>query len=391
MNIVLYDNSAWKQLLPITFTRPVSGIRVGILTLREKWEAELKQKVACVTQPHLSKKFNDVSTSGNCIYVAGNLFPNDALIEAISKLAPNEMLLKDTDVLAYHSDKKLDLLASTSMFKKVEFRSTYQSIKRPWDIFLFNGREIEADIIRLELEPNPSILDHTNTLIGNRVFVAENARVQGAILNTSGGSIYIGPEAEVMEGSVIRGPFALGEHSSIKMSSKMYGDTSIGPHCKVGGEVSNVVFQGYANKGHDGFLGNSVIGEWCNLGADTNSSNLKNNYGKIQVWDYETEAMSNTGQQFCGLIMGDHSKTGINTMLNTGTVTGVCANIFDAGFPPKFIPSFSWGGTSGFETFRLDKAFEVAQRMMERRGLNISEEDKEIFKFCFNHDAKYRG
>jgi UDP-N-acetylglucosamine diphosphorylase/glucosamine-1-phosphate N-acetyltransferase len=223
-----------------------------------------------------------------------------------------------------------------------------------------------------------------------KIFIEEGASANDTTFNTTTGCIYIGKDAEVMEGSVVRGPFALCEHSVLKMSSKIYGATTIGPHSKVGGEVNNSVVFGYSNKAHDGFLGNSVIGEWCNLGADTNNSNLKNNYANVKLWNYSGENFIDTGLQFCGLIMGDHSKCGINTMFNTGTVAGVSSNIFGSGFPRNFIPSFSWGGAQGFTTYRFEHAIETAQLVMQRRNTELTDNDKDILKYIFDNDEKFR-
>jgi UDP-N-acetylglucosamine diphosphorylase/glucosamine-1-phosphate N-acetyltransferase len=226
-------------------------------------------------------------------------------------------------------------------------------------------------------------ISKTNKLIGDSkfIFIEEGAIIEGAILNTTTGPIYIGHNAEIMEGSLIRGPFALCDNSTLKLGTKVYGASTIGPHCKIGGEISNVIFQSFSNKGHDGFIGNSVIGEWCNLGAGTNSSNLKNNYGEISSYSYEKLAEVETKQQFMGLFMGDHSKSAINTLFNTASVVGVSVTVFGADFPPKFIPSFSWGFSQPFVEFKFEKAIEAANNMMERRSLSLSEVDVKILNY----------
>jgi UDP-N-acetylglucosamine diphosphorylase/glucosamine-1-phosphate N-acetyltransferase len=265
-------------------------------------------------------------------------------------------------------------------------------IRYPWNIFMLNGQEIRSDIRLMGLEPNSELLSKTNRIMGkDQVYVEEGVTCECSVINATQGPVYIGKEAEIMEGCTIRGTFALGKHSTLKMQTKIYGDTTIGPHCKIGGEVSNSVIFGYSNKAHDGFLGNSVIGEWCNLGADTNNSNLKNNYGNVRAWDYGAKDYINTGLQFCGLIMGDHAKSGINTMFNTGTVAGVCANIFGGGYPPRFIPDFTWGGPGGFVEFTLEKTYEVAHRVMERRGIELTEIDKDILKYIFEETKGFRN
>lgn len=392
MKIVLFDNESWENLLPLTFTRPIGELRIGILTIKEKWQSIAGVAVTQATQSHLVKKYPLETKNDHSIFIAANVIPTVMIWDQVRQLNIGEALYQENDLVAFCPDAhpKVDEIPNLE-FKKKELLEKVEFIHYPWDIFLKTGEQVRSDINLLGLVSKVGDLHESNTVIGDAIYIEEGAKVFGAILNATSGPIYIGKNAEIMEGSVVRGPFALGEHSTLKMATKAYGDSSIGPHCKVGGEISNVSFQGYSNKGHDGFLGNSVIGEWCNLGADTNSSNLKNNYGKVQVWNYAGEAMADSDQQFCGLIMGDHSKTGINTMLNTGTVAGVCANIFDSGFPPKFVPSFSWGGANGFETFRLEKGYEVAQRMMERRGIELTGEDKDILKYCFNHDAKFRS
>lgn len=391
MSIVLFDPIYYKTLFPLTLTRPAGDLRCGIIKLNEKWEKLTGHNVSHLTRSPLDQKFSSESDEA-AIYVLGSILPNEKLWAEIKALPEESVLVKSGELVAFKTAQKMafDQLSSLSL-NSTEATAEYDQLTHPWDVFLKNGAQIRADIELMKLSANSSDLSDTNMILGDEVYVQEGVSIEGCILNAKEGPIYLGKGSTVMEGSVIRGPFALGESATIKMSSKVYGDTTIGPHCKVGGEVSNVVFHGYSNKGHDGFLGNSVVGEWCNLGADTNSSNLKNNYGPVRVWSYENESQIDSGQQFCGLIMGDHSKTGINTMLNTGTVAGVAANVFDSGFPPKFIPSFSWGGKDGFETFKLEKAYEVAERMMERRGVALTEADKNILLEAYNADARFRG
>ncbi|MDX5320207.1 MAG: glucose-1-phosphate thymidylyltransferase, partial [Bacteroidota bacterium] len=271
-----------------------------------------------------------------------------------------------------------------------KFDGECMMIQYPWDIFSKNAEALEQDFDLITAGRKSQTLSKTNTLLGDRIFAEEGAYAECAILNSTTGAIYLGNDSEVMEGSVVRGGLALCEHASLKLSTKIYGATTVGPHSKVGGEVNNSVIIGYSNKGHDGFLGNSVLGEWCNLGADTNNSNLKNNYAEVKLWSYARNGFARTGLQFCGLIMGDHSKSGINTMFNTGTVVGVSANIFGSGFPRNFIPSFSWGGAQGFETFTLKKADEVAEKMMARRGIAYDETEKAIMQHLYEASADYR-
>jgi UDP-N-acetylglucosamine diphosphorylase/glucosamine-1-phosphate N-acetyltransferase len=278
-----------------------------------------------------------------------------------------------------------------SQFKSIEFKKDTTKVEHTWDLFKLNGIAIQQDFELLTKDRDSESLSGTVNVFGDHpVFIEHGAKLEYVTLNTSNGPIYIGKNAEVMEGSLIRGPFALCENANVKLGAKIYGPTTVGPHSKVGGEVNNSILMGYSNKGHDGFLGNSVLGEWCNIGADSNTSNLKNNYAEVRLWDYQTEGFAKTGLQFCGLMMGDHSKCGINTMFNTGTVVGVSANIFGSGFPRNFVPSFSWGGSKGFVTYKTNKAYEVAEKVMERRGQTLTEQDKGILDHVYELSSKFR-
>lgn len=388
MNVIFFEENR-EQFLPLTFTRPIADIRVGILTIREKWEKMLNLKTSTKTVDYLSKKFpNQFASNDTTIWINGSYFPNETLIAEIKTLQAGELLMHSTNVIAANTTSFE--ISATENFTKITTKSTPLFIENITDIFTKNEAAIQADFDLITKGRTSQPLSKTNTLLGNNIFVEEGAKVEAAILNSTTGPIYIGKDAEIMEGSVVRGPFALCEHATLKLSTKIYGATTVGPYSKVGGEVTNSVILGYSNKGHDGFLGNSVLGEWCNLGADTNNSNLKNNYAEVKLWSYATEKMEPTGLQFCGLIMGDHSKCGINTMFNTGTVVGVCANVFGGNFPPNFIPSFSWGGASGFETYQINKAFEVATQVMERRNVSFTDVDKEILTTIFQLTSKYR-
>ena len=394
MKFILFDPVRTRQdLLPLTYTRTIADCRVGIMTIREKWEQHLSGKTLSLSEPYLEAKFPFNHEAGTHLYINGAIIPDAALIAQIRSLKEEQTLTDGTNVIAYHSSKpqlnyeNIEAIALSG--EKVTYTSQYKRLSFPYDIFKINGAEIKADFEILTKGKTSQPLSKTNTLIADasQIFIEEGASIECSTLNVKGGPIYIGRDAEIMEGCHIRGPFALGEHAGLKMAAKVYGDTTVGPYCRVGGEVSNVVFFGYSNKGHDGFLGNSVVGEWCNLGADTNTSNLKNNYGNVDVWNYREEKYIPSGLQFHGLIMADHSKSSINSMFNTGTVVGVAANIFGTGFPDKFIASFTWGGR---ETFRFDKALEVAVRMMERRDVKLTQADIDILKFVFEKDKKYR-
>lgn len=388
MNFILFDGPYREALLPFTYTRPVADIRVGITTIREKWEWFLQATTTTVTEAYLSDKWPMVETEKN-IFILGAAIPTAPLAKAVMQLQLDEAIYCEEELIAFciAEGEEPDL----NTFKTINFSEEIVIIKNTWDIFKNNGQAIAQDFELITADAVSETLSNTNTVIGEHpVFLEEGAKVECAIFNTEKGPIYIGKNATVMEGSIIRGPFALCDYATVKMGAKIYEATTVGPHSKVGGEVGNSVIFGYSNKGHDGYLGNSVLGEWCNLGADTNTSNLKNNYAEVRLWDYETERFAKTGQQFCGLMMGDHSKSGINTMFNTGTVVGVSANIFGGGFPRNFIPSFSWGGSAGFVTYKTNKAFEVAEKVMQRRNIEFTEEDANILTEVFEQSAKWR-
>jgi UDP-N-acetylglucosamine diphosphorylase/glucosamine-1-phosphate N-acetyltransferase len=393
MNYILFDDNARINLLPLTFTRPIADIRIGILTIREKWKKQLNAKTSSKTEAYLSKKFPlEFAIDTDNTWINGSFCPNAKLIEEIISLKPNQAILASGIVIAANSGNVKDFDHNRiDAFTKFESHAQAMHIENPWDIFSKNGEAIQADFEFITKGRKSLALSSTNQLIAvENIFVEEGAKVECAILNASTGPIYIGKDSEIMEGSIVRGPFALCEHSTLKLGAKIYGPTTIGPHSKVGGEVNNSVIIGYSNKGHDGFLGNSVLGEWCNIGADSNNSNLKNNYAEVKLWNYEKERFVNTGLTFCGLIMGDHSKCGINTMFNTGTVVGVNANIFGSGFPRNFVPSFSWGGAAGFTTYKTKDAFEVAARVFERRGMVFNEVEQNILTHVFELTEKFR-
>ncbi|MBC3847138.1 GlmU family protein [Winogradskyella echinorum] len=389
MNYILFDGPYRNNLLPFTYTRPVADIRVGILTIRQKWESYLEYTTTTVTEDYLADKFPMVEMEEN-IMINASFLPNMEVVEFVKNLKHNQALFKGEDVIAFYA-KEGEEVNDFSTFEAVEFEGDILTLEHTWDIFSKNGEAIAEDfnLITKERQSQP-IPATVNTINPENIFIEKGAIVNFATLNASTGPIYIGRDAEVMEGSIVRGPFALCNNATLKLASKIYGPTTIGPHSKVGGEVNNSVIFGFSNKGHDGFLGNSVLGEWCNLGADTNNSNLKNNYAEVRLWDYQTEGFAKTGLQFCGLMMGDHSKCGINTMFNTGTVVGVSANIFGSGFPRNFVPSFSWGGSKGFVTYKTNKAFEVAEVVMARRKEEFTDRDKAILEHIFEETKQYR-
>ena len=389
MNYILFDGNVRNQLLPFTFTRPVADIRVGILTIREKWEHLLGFSTTTVTEDYLSEKYPFLELEKN-ILINASFLPSENLVNIIKGLEVNQAVFFDDEPIAFYTTEGQEV--DFEIFDILQYEhDDVLRIEHTWDIFSKNGEAIKRDFKMLTKGRKSQFIPKgVWTKNPENIFIEEGAIVEFCTLNAFEGPIYIGRDAEIMEGALVRGPFALCEHSALKMGAKIYSNTTIGPHSKVGGEVNNSVIFGYSNKGHDGFLGNSVLGEWCNLGADTNNSNLKNNYAEVRLWDYETEGFAHTGLQFCGLMMGDHSKCGINTMFNTGTVVGVSANIFGSGFPRNFVPSFSWGGSGGFTTYKTDKAFEVAKVVMERRNIEFSEMDAKVLEHVFEETAKWR-
>ena len=390
MNYILFDGPSRNNLLPLTYTRPVAEIRVGVLTIREKWETFLHSTITSITEDYLSYKFPMVEFDEN-IFINASFLPNPELVKLISNLKPNESINSGDNLIAFYSNQSQEEIDLDS-FTKIDFTTSLMQITCLTDIFKINSLAIKADYDLITNKRISSKISSTNNLIHpENIFIEDGVSMEFVTLNATDGPIYIAKDCEIMEGSLIRGPFALCENSILKLGSKIYGGTTIGPYCKIGGEVTNSVVFGYSNKGHDGYLGNSLIGEWCNLGADTNTSNLKNNYADVKIWNYEEDKFLTTGEQFCGLIMGDHSKSAINTMFNTGTIVGVCSNIFGSGFPRNFIPSFSWGGNKGFAEYNIDKVFEVNSKVMKRKKCIFSEKDKAILTHLKTITSAYRS
>lgn len=385
MQLVFSDAQYWEDFLPLTFTKPLAEMRCGILTFSERWKKLLDlNEVSFITEDYLHAKFK-APEKIESLFITPNFLPSEGVLKQIKDLKLGEALVYEDEVLAVRIN--MENFSLSQIEKMTDITEELTFFKKSTDLFTFNDKAIDFDFKLMTEGKTSQKLSDTNGFLGDLkdLFIEEGAQIEFATLNCKTGKIYIGKDAEIMEGSMVRGPFVLCDHSKINMGAKIYGATSIGPHCKVGGEVNNIIIFGYTNKGHDGFVGNSVIGEWCNLGADTNSSNLKNNYGEVKLYSYKTENFENSGLQFCGLIMGDHSKAAINTQFNTGTVVGVCSNIFKSGFPPNMIESFSWGGMKGDEKFKLEKAFEVAEKAMDRRKLSLTEVDKNILKFVFDN------
>jgi len=387
-NIILFDDESRERMLPLSYTRPVGELRTGIFTIRERWEKLLKGKASYITSDYLTDKFPMILEDDN-IVINGAVLPNDRLLRLIEQLEPNEALMEGGDLLAARLDRsQFEHLFENESIDEISgidlLETPFIHLSYPWDLFLTLRATIEYDFELVTKGRTSQPIPHHNQVIAaDNIFLEEGAQVTGAILNGQPGPIYIGKDAQVMEGAIIRGPVTIGNKSVVKMGAKIYGPTAIGPDCKIGGEVKEAVILGHSNKAHDGFLGNSIIGEWCNLGAGTSVSNLKNNYSHVKMWDYNTQSMRDSGLQYLGLVMGDHSKAGINSMFNTGTIVGVASNIFGAGYPPKFVPSFSWGGASGFEVHRFEDAIQTAKRVVARRNTSLSKEDEAILRHVF--------
>ncbi|NOQ91685.1 MAG: glucose-1-phosphate thymidylyltransferase [Flavobacteriaceae bacterium] len=390
MNYILYDGSTRINLLPLTYTKPVADLRIGILTIREKWEKWLNTTTTTITEDYLEDKFPMVEMEEN-IMINASFLPTESLVDTIKNLQQNQAIVQESEIIAFFSkDTQNEIDFET--YEKINFTQKVIQLKHNWDIFTNNGEALEDDFKLITKGRKSSPIPKTIHCINkDQIFLEEGVSIDIGVLNASKGSIYIGKHAQVMEGSMIRGPFAMGEHSVVKMGTKIYGSTTLGPKCKIGGEVNNAILSGYCSKGHEGYLGNAVIGEWCNIGADTNNSNLKNNYAEVKMWEYDKERFVKTGLQFCGLIMGDHSKCGINTMFNTGTVIGISANIYGSNFPRNFIPSFSWGGAAGFKTYNIDKAIETAELVIKRKNEDFTEKDQAILDHVFEITKKYRN
>ncbi|MEN8138187.1 MAG: GlmU family protein [Bacteroidota bacterium] len=388
MNYILFDGESRNDLLPLTYTRPVADLRVGILTIREKWEKYLGYTTTTLTEDYLSAKYPLVEAEIN-LMINSSFCPTEKLVDLCKTLNKREAVYCNDQLVAFVSvEDEEPVLAE---YKRIDFAGELIEINYPWDIFKNNAQALKNDFELITKGRVSQPISETNRVLNpDLIFIEEGAEVEFAILNAKDAPIYIGKNAKILENVSVRGGLALCDHSVIKMGAKIYGATTVGPYSTVGGEVKNTVLTGYSNKGHEGYLGDAVLGEWCNLGADTNNSNLKNNYEEVKAWNYPEGRFIPTGQQFCGLIMGDHSKTGINTMLNTGTVVGVSANIFGAGFPRNFIPSFSWGGSGKSITYRSDKAIATAKLVMERKGVEFTETDKDIFQHICEESSRYR-
>lgn len=392
MRIILFDDPFRDNLLPLCFTRPVAEIRIGILTIAEKWKQRLQAPVSYLTKDYLQEKYPLVFSENN-VFINSSVCPDDELLANVSMLSEGEALLSGSILIAVKLNAtaaKEFTITNSATYRRIDFNKSFLKISFPEDIFRNNDSEIKKDFKILTQGRTSRDLSSTNTIIGENIFVEEGAVAECSTFNTLQGPIYLGKRSQVWEGCHIRGSLALCEDSIVKMGAKIYGMCTIGPDCKVGGEINNAVIFGNSSKSHEGYLGNSVLGEWCNLGADTNNSNMKNNYAEVRLWDYPTKSFRRTGLQFCGLVMADHAKCAINTMFNTGTVVGVSANIFGSGFPRNFVPDFSWGGNKGFEVYSLKKMFETAEKVYERRNVAFTEVEKRILVKVFELTEQYR-
>lgn len=389
MTINLFDDGSWSSLRPLTYTRPVADLRIGILTIAEKWARYARTVPGYITAEYLSAKY-PVNAEGD-FFVNGSICPDPELFREISALQEEEVLMQDAVVIAFRSHSFQSAVpVITDHLSQISYSRPVTRIVYPEDIFRNNDQQLRADFDLLTHGRTSAAISSTNTILGSQFFAEEGAVAECSTFNTLQGPVYLGKDTQVWEGTHIRGSFALCDHSQVKMGSKIYGQTTIGPFSRVGGEINNAVIWGCSSKGHEGYLGNAVVGQWCNFGADSNNSNLKNNYAEVKLWDYQQDRYRNTGLQFCGLIMADHAKCGINTMFNTGTVAGVGANIFGPGYPPNFIPDFSWGGAQKMETYQLDKFFETTVRVFERKNAVLDHIEKNILSTIFRFTEIYR-
>ncbi len=393
MHYCLFDDNYRNQLLPLTFTKPVSELRIGILTIREKWEKRLSTSITSwKTQEYLSFKY-PFHQSGETILLNGHVCPNQTVADLVLNLKKNQGIICGERIVALRTEQSgLDFaISDLPEIEWLESDEKLTILSNSWELFTRNSVEIQADFELITQGRTSEPIPKSCYIQGvENIFIEKGAKITFASLNASTGPIYIGSDAEIMEGSLIRGPFVLGEHSTVNMGAKIYGPVSVGPNSKIGGELNTVNIQGFSNKGHDGFLGCSVIGEWCNLGADSNTSNLKNSYVEVKLWNYPTNRFLSTGLQFCGLIMGDHSKCGINAMFNAGTIVGICCNIHGTGYLRNFVPSFSDGGAQRYQLNRLQEVFKTATKVMGRRNLVFTPEDQEILAKVFELTQTYR-
>lgn len=397
MQVVLYDRAAWREsLYPLCLTRPVSNLRTGICTIDEKWSNYLQLPVSFLTESYLAKKYRLATPQGTVLVIRGNVLPNNELLDAISSLEVGQSLRSGNEVIAmkYTAYSEENLLALEGLHSNdievIDYSGRLVQIRYPEDLFIHNETELNKDFELITKGRVTAALSSTNQILGDRIFVEEGVSAECANFNTLKGPIYLGKNSQVWEGSSIRGAFALGEQSIVKMGTKIYSNVVVGPHCKVAGELNTSIIWGNSNKGHDGYLGSAVVGEWCNLGAGTSNSNMKNNSQPVKMYSYETKSRRNTGLGFCGVMIGDHVRSAINTSFNTGTIVGICSNIFGSGMPPTFVPDFSWGGSEGLDIYDMDKMFQTCELVFQRRNSKFDEIEKDILRFVFDLTIKHR-
>ncbi len=382
-NLILVDGHNLKELYPLTLTRPASHLRCGILTIREKWEKVTQATVSTYSLPLFNAFWSPRFTADN-ILVNSAVLPDESLIEKIGNLRIGDSLEDGGMWMAarLNQNDSLKFLVSGGYGTSTSADTAeHHWVKRPEDLITFNNSQIRRDfkmITRGRTSRNP---DESNFIRGDQLFIEEDAKIYNSIINTEDGPVYIGRNVVILEGSIIKGPCALGESTVLKMGAKIYGATSTGPHCKLGGEVKNSLFQAFSSKGHDGYIGDSFIGAWCNFGAGSCTSNMKNTYGQVRLYDMASGVMRDTGRQFLGVIMGDHSKCAINTAFSTGTVVGVFANIFNY-HPKGFVQSYSWGRD---DRYRLEKAIDVARKAMMRKEIELADLEIQILSDVFNN------
>lgn len=385
-NFILFDDTNRHFLYPFTIARPVSSLRIGILTIAEKWNLLLGSETSCLTEPFLQEKYN-VKAGKDNILINAAFLPNAKLIEKILLLNPDQALVKDDHPIAVRLTAENLHNFSLGLYEKItsiEFEESVNQITNSWDILKINKEEIEKDYSILTSGSSSQALSSTNTVLGNKLFIEKGAAIEGTFFDTRKGAVYVGENACIMPGTIIEGPVAICNNATIKMGTHLYAGTTIGMWCKAGGEISNSILSAYSAKAHDGYLGDSILGEWCNLGAGTITSNLKNNYELVKSWSYSDKRFVNTGLQFLGLLMGDHSKSGIHTMFNSGTTVGMACNVFGDGYQRNFIPSFSWGGTAGFRKHKINEVIETARSVFKRRNMELSESEKQILIQTFH-------
>ncbi|WP_134089372.1 putative sugar nucleotidyl transferase [Olivibacter sp. XZL3] len=395
MHIILYDHPAQRiNLYPLSLTRPIGDLRIGILTIAEKWAKWMNVSVSHLTADYLQQKYPLSTSEGEVLVINGGVCPDEALCAVLAGLKTGERLADKWQFIAAkmnRSDLEIALGNEFAGCKRITYERNYTFIRYPEDIFLQNGLEIRKDFEAITKGRSSATISSSVTLLGDDIFLEEGASAECCTINTLKGPVYLGKNSEIWEGALMRGPFSLGENSQVKMGTKIYSNVTVGPGCRVGGELNTCVIWGNSSKGHEGYFGSGVMGEWCNWGADSNNSNLKNNYKNVKLYHYGTGSYRNTNLQFCGLIMGDHAKCAINTAFNTGTVVGVSASIFGEAAPPTFVPDFSWGVGKNASVYELEKMFETAELVFARRNCKFDPIEASVLREVFQITVKQRN